>query len=156
MFAARGYQAVGVEELAQTAGVTTGSLYHHFGSKLGLYGLVRDDVERRVLDRMAGAAQARADDGASEALRSALIIGFDWAARQGMGRLLAEPHPGRQVDPIAGFLAGIAGNGQAGAALATVLVAAWRAALLATADGIAVSAARQALAKIRLAEEGAA
>ena len=61
-FGARGYEAVGVSELATTAGVTTGSLYHHFGSKLGLYEVVREEAERRVLDRMEGAAAARAGE----------------------------------------------------------------------------------------------
>ncbi len=41
--------------MSAAAEVTTGALYHHFGSKLGLYTFVRDDVERRLLDRMEGA-----------------------------------------------------------------------------------------------------
>jgi AcrR family transcriptional regulator len=41
-------------------GSPTGALYHHFGSKLGLYDLMRDDVERRLLDRMEGAIAASA------------------------------------------------------------------------------------------------
>ncbi len=36
LFAARGYESVGVQEIATTAGVTKPSLYHHFGSKYGL------------------------------------------------------------------------------------------------------------------------
>ena len=36
LFAARGYEAVGVQEIAATAGVTKPTLYHFFGSKLGL------------------------------------------------------------------------------------------------------------------------
>ena len=35
-FELNGYEAVNVVDLAGKAGVTTGSLYHHFGSKLGL------------------------------------------------------------------------------------------------------------------------
>ena len=38
--------------------MTTGALYHHFGSKIDLYRFVRADVDQRVLDRMAGAAEA--------------------------------------------------------------------------------------------------
>jgi AcrR family transcriptional regulator len=152
-FAARGYEAVNVGELARAAGVTTGSLYHHFGSKAGLYGLVREDVERRVLDRMEGAAQARAGDGSKVALGAALVVGFDWAAQQGMALLLAEPYVGRQTDPIADFLARTAGHGQVGTALAAILAAAWRAALQSTTDGVSITAARQALAAIRLADD---
>lgn len=36
LFTARGYEAVGVQEIVEAAGVTKPSLYHHFGSKRGL------------------------------------------------------------------------------------------------------------------------
>ncbi len=36
LFAARGYDAVGVQEVAETAGVKKPTLYHYFGSKSGL------------------------------------------------------------------------------------------------------------------------
>ncbi|WP_037067864.1 TetR/AcrR family transcriptional regulator [Pseudonocardia acaciae] len=150
-FAALGYAGVAVTDLATAAGVTTGALYHHFGSKKGLYRVVRDDVERRVLDRMEGAAQARAEDGPAAAVRAALLVGFDWASGQGMARLLAEPHPGRRADPgadpVAELLAGISGGG---VALAAVLVSAWRAALWLTTEGTPANDARQALAALRL------
>ena len=57
-FGAHGYEGVAVAELARSAETTTGPLYHHFGSKLGLYDVIRTDVERRVLDRMEGALAA--------------------------------------------------------------------------------------------------
>ncbi len=36
LFAARGYDAVGIREVVETAGVTKPTLYYHFGSKQGL------------------------------------------------------------------------------------------------------------------------
>jgi len=36
LFAARGYESVGVQEIVDSAGVTKPPLYHHFGSKAGL------------------------------------------------------------------------------------------------------------------------
>ncbi|MFH1059808.1 MAG: helix-turn-helix domain-containing protein [Pseudomonadota bacterium] len=36
LFAAQGYEAVGVEAIARAAGVTKPTLYHYFGSKAGL------------------------------------------------------------------------------------------------------------------------
>jgi TetR/AcrR family transcriptional regulator len=36
LFASRGYDAVGVQELCTTTGVTKPTLYHYFGSKLGV------------------------------------------------------------------------------------------------------------------------
>jgi AcrR family transcriptional regulator len=46
-FGAHGFEAVGVGGLCASAGVTTGSLYHHFESKAGLYLLVRGQFPRR-------------------------------------------------------------------------------------------------------------
>jgi AcrR family transcriptional regulator len=36
LFAARGYDAVGVQEVAEAAGITKPTLYHYYGSKMGL------------------------------------------------------------------------------------------------------------------------
>jgi TetR/AcrR family transcriptional regulator len=36
LFASRGYDAVGVQEVAEAAGITKPTLYHYYGSKLGL------------------------------------------------------------------------------------------------------------------------
>src|SRR5918998_248199 len=76
-FGARGYEGVGVADLARAAETTTGPLYHHFGSKLGLYDVVRTDVERRVTDRMEGALAA------TGAVSAALIVAFDYVERAG-------------------------------------------------------------------------
>jgi AcrR family transcriptional regulator len=139
-FGSRGYAGVGVGQLAAAAGVTTGSLYHHFGSKLGLYSVVRTEVERRVLDRMEGAAAARSDDDPG---RAALLVGFDYAAGRGFARLLAEPHPEAVADPIEALLVRLAG-----APLGRLLAAAWRAALAEVAGGTETGAVRAALAAL--------
>jgi len=149
-FGSRPFQDVTVGELSAGAGVTTGSLYHHFDSKLGLY-FVRHEAERRLLDRMEGAASARAGDGVSAALRGALIVGFDFAAGQGFLRLLGEPHPARNLDPVADLLAEISHSG--GVPLGRVLAAAWRAALMAVAEGAAPPRARVALELLSMDEE---
>src|SRR5262245_56982547 len=79
-FGARPYDEVRVGELATAAKVTTGALYHHFGSKLGLYAFVRADVEQRLLDRMEGAVAAGGDGtDRAAAVRAALLVGFDFA-----------------------------------------------------------------------------
>jgi len=143
-FAARGYEGVGVAELARAAGVTTGALYHHFGSKLGLYGVVRDELERRVLDRMEGAAAAAPPGDPWAAVRAALGVGFDAAVRLGAARLLGEEDPRGLPCPVAAFLERLLAG--APAALPAVLAAAWRTALQAAAGGEAAAAdARRAL-----------
>ena len=61
-FAAVDFDAVNVVALCVEADVTTGTLYHHFGSKIGLYDVVRSEVERRVLDRMEGHWRSLAEE----------------------------------------------------------------------------------------------
>jgi len=129
-FGTRGFEAVGVTEVAGAAGVTIGSLYHHFGSKLGLYLVVRGDVERRVLDRMEGAAAMR-DPADRTGLAAVLLVGFDYLATSGYGRLLAEPRPAdageHTTDPIVEFFGRTADV--RGAPVGSLLLAAWRQAL---------------------------
>lgn len=55
-FAEHGYAGTGTEELVQAAGLTRGALYHHFGSKEGLFRAVVDDVQREVGERVEAAA----------------------------------------------------------------------------------------------------
>jgi AcrR family transcriptional regulator len=151
-FGQKGFEAVNVVDIAAAAGVTTGSLYHHFGSKVGLYTFVRAEAERRLLDRMEGAAAAtRARDGRAAAVRAALLIGFDFATGQGFMRLLGEPHPARRVDPIVDLLAELCDDNRT--PIARMLAGAWRAALAAVAEGTSVEAAREALAAVVTVDE---
>jgi AcrR family transcriptional regulator len=139
-FETAGYDAVNVTELAAKAGVTTGSLYHHFGSKLGLYLVVRNEMERRIVERMEGAAAASPGPGAA---RAALLVAFDAAVRFNVCRILAEPVPIERDDPVETTLRALVPRrlGAAGA----VLAAAWRAALLAVAAGTPSATARDSL-----------
>ena len=140
-FELAGYDAVNVTELASKAGVTTGSLYHHFGSKLGLYLVVRNEMERRIVERMEGAAAASPRPGAA---RAALLVAFDAAVRFSVCRILAEPVPVARDDPVEATLRSLVP--QRLDAAGAVLAAAWRAALLAVAEGTPTATARASLA----------
>jgi AcrR family transcriptional regulator len=140
-FGRDGYAAVSVADLARAAETTTGPLYHHFESKLGLYAFVREDVERRVLDRLEGAF----DVGASPA--DALVAAFDYVARAGFLRMLSEAHPGERADPVAALLT--ERLAPAPAPLGAMLAAAWRAALAAAADGAPEDSVRAAVRSLR-------
>ncbi len=62
IFTQQGYAQAATEEIVQRAGVTRGALYHHFGSKEGLFKAVLDDVQREIATRItASAAQIRQD-----------------------------------------------------------------------------------------------
>ena len=132
-FGRDGYEAVHVGRLAEAAKTTTGPLYHHFGSKLGLYTFVREDVERRVTDRLEGALAVTIHDDVG----AALVVAFDYALRAGFARMLAEPHPEAREDPVAA----VVGEPPVGA----MLTAAWRAGLGAAADGVDPDRVRDAL-----------
>ena len=134
-----GYDAVNVTELAAKADVTTGSLYHHFESKLGLYLVVRDEMERRVVDRMTGAAAAADGD----PVGAALLVAFDAAVHFGVCRILAEPVPVERDDPIAATLRPLLPKRLRAAPV--IFVAAWRAALRSVADGVPSTTARSSL-----------
>lgn len=141
LFETSGYDAVAVTELAAKAGVTTGALYHHFESKLGLYLVVRQEMETRLVERMAGAAAAAARG--RPGVRAALLVAFDAAVHFGVCRILAEPVLADRPDPVAATLRSLLPpRHTAGGA---VLAAAWRAALLAVADGTPAGTARAAL-----------
>lgn len=141
-FERSGFEAASVTDIAAKASVTTGSLYHHFGSKLGLYLVVREDLEKRLTDRMEGAA-AGAGGAEQPAVRVALLVAFDAAVRFGACRLLGESTPTGQPDRIADTLQGLL-SGRA-EVTASVLAAGWRAALRGVADGVPVQPCRAAL-----------
>ncbi|OBZ13192.1 TetR/AcrR family transcriptional regulator [Bacillus sp. FJAT-26390] len=60
-FTAHGYADCSLEEIAKTAEVTRGAVYHHFGSKKGLFKEVLELVQREVARRLEAEA-ARSDD----------------------------------------------------------------------------------------------
>ena len=148
-FGARPFDEVTVAELAAAADVTTGALYHHFGSKLGLYAFVREDVERRLLDRMEGALAATGPQSDHQAaVTSALLVGLDFAVRENFLRILGEPPPGTTHDRLAEMLSQSAVP--AAPLLGPVLAAAWRAALAAIVSGADLESARAAIAALRI------
>lgn len=148
-FGVRPFDEVTVGELAKAAQVTTGALYHHFGSKLGLYVFVREDVERRLLDRMEGAVAAAGDEAdRSAAMRAALLVGFDFAVGEGFLQILGAPPAGAERDRLAEMLS--AGTAEWSPVLGRVLASAWRAALAAVAEGSEPEPARAALLALEL------
>lgn len=134
-FGARPFGDVAVANLARAAGVTTGALYHHFGSKLGLYQFVRDDVERRLVDRLEGAFAA------GGGVADALAVAFDFAVAEQFLHLVDVPPAATAADTIAEVIGGHVRSPLLGA----VLVAAWRAAIHAVGEGASASDARAAL-----------
>jgi AcrR family transcriptional regulator len=61
LFAARGYDAVGVQEICEAAGVTKPTLYHYFGNKRGLLGALVRERTAPLMHQLAEAARYRGD-----------------------------------------------------------------------------------------------
>ncbi len=61
LFAERGYAAVSVTEVASEAGVTTGALYHQFGSKEALFEAIYSELVRRVWGQVLDARAASSE-----------------------------------------------------------------------------------------------
>lgn len=57
LFAAEGYAAVGLEQVALSAGVTRGAVYHHYRSKQHLFTLVLNSVRAEVGRSIAQSAE---------------------------------------------------------------------------------------------------
>lgn len=151
LFGSQGFAPVSVASIAEHAGVTTGALYHHFGSKAGLYYLVRADVEQRVLDRLEGAAAGRTVGSLAE-LAPVLLVGFDYLVGSGYARMLGETSPvapdgAAAPDVIERLLGRLLGAD--GAPMEALICAAWRAALWHASDGPAPARdARAGLARL--------
>jgi AcrR family transcriptional regulator len=130
-FSQKNYDEVDVDSIATEAGVTVGSLYHHFQSKKAFYGVLRDDMTRRVLDRMEAVAEILATQQPRHALKGALMAAYDGVLRIEAGKLLTEPDPRGSEDAIAALLGELAAQDDMAAAmtLGILLAAALRAAL---------------------------
>jgi len=106
LFAARGYDGVGVQQVAEAAGLTKPTLYHFFGSKRGLlealfkeYGSKLDDAVQRAarytgdlaltLDRVAAAYVGFAT---REPVFYRLELGLYFAPRESDAHLVAVRH----------------------------------------------------------------
>lgn len=61
LFALRGFESVGIQEIVQKSGVTKPTLYHHFGSKRGLLDALIEVYGGLYAQGLEGAAEYRHD-----------------------------------------------------------------------------------------------
>jgi hypothetical protein len=93
-------------------------------------------------------AASAAGSGRSEAVTAALLVGFDFAVREGFLHILGHPPAGAEHDRLAQLLA--ASTAAASPVLSRVLAAAWRAALAAVAHGAEPEVALAALSALEV------
>lgn len=140
-FGSHGFEGVNVQQLAKSIGVTTGALYHHFGNKIELYRIVREEVERRITSRMEGASAVH--DQPLLSIRAAMIVGFDAAIKMNVCKLLSEQDPSSNADLVALLFKEILDEDIEGTEV--ILSACWRASLSNVANGMNVDNAKKAL-----------
>jgi AcrR family transcriptional regulator len=61
LFATNGYAGVALAEIVQSAGVTKGALYHHFGGKTELFRAVLEEVQQEVAQQVSAVAESKVD-----------------------------------------------------------------------------------------------
>ena len=91
MFAERGYEDTSIEAVLRVAGVSRGSLYHHFASKEALFEAVAEDVETSVGAQTLAAARGSA--GPVDALRAGFLAWIRLAGDPVVQRILLVDAP---------------------------------------------------------------
>jgi AcrR family transcriptional regulator len=86
MFAERGYEDASIEAVLREAGVSRGSLYHHFASKEALFEAVAEAVETSVGEQTLTAAAGA--EGPVEAMRAASVAWIRLAGDPVVRRIL--------------------------------------------------------------------
>ena len=86
MFAEHGYEDTSIEAVLREAGVSRGSLYHHFPSKEALFEAVAEEVETSVGAQTVAAASE--SEGAVEALRAGFVAWIRLAGDPVVQRIL--------------------------------------------------------------------
>jgi AcrR family transcriptional regulator len=77
LFTARGFDAVGVQEVADAAGLKKPTLYHYFGSKSGLLRTLLAENFEKLFDEVENAADYQGD--VSTTLRKVVHVYFEYA-----------------------------------------------------------------------------
>lgn len=88
LFGARGYAAVGTEELVRAAGVTRGALYHQFRDKAALLEAVYEALEADITRRVAEEAVASGATDPLAALRAGAAAFLDACADPEVERIV--------------------------------------------------------------------
>ena len=82
LFATRGYDAVGVQEIVEAAGITKPTLYHYFGSKQGLLDALLKEYFDQLYREVKSASVYRRD--LPHTLNQVAKTYFDFANRNKM------------------------------------------------------------------------
>ena len=108
IFAAKGYEACTVEEIAAKAGVSKPVVYEHFGGKEGLYAVI---VDREIGALTGGVTAALSSGGSARSLveRAALaLLDYVETSTDGFRILVRDSPAGQSTGSLASLLSDIA------------------------------------------------
>jgi AcrR family transcriptional regulator len=91
LFGTKGFAATSVEDIARTARVTTGALYHHFPTKAALFEAVFEQVHAEML--VASAEASAAAGGALEQMAAGFGVFLDQVLEPEVQRILVTDGP---------------------------------------------------------------
>lgn len=98
-FAARGFHAASMEEIAEAAGISKPMLYNYFGSKEGLYAAYVRSSAQALIRSMREAASPSAP--AQDRLRAGLLAFLTYAEHHRAGWAVLHNEATAQSDPLA-------------------------------------------------------
>ena len=94
LFAARGYDDVGTEEIVRAGGLTRGALYHHFPTgKPGLLEAVYEQVEAESTERVAHVVLDSEMDSPLAAMKAGVAAFLDECTEPGFQRIVLHDAP---------------------------------------------------------------
>ncbi len=94
LFAERGYDGVGAEEIVRAAGLTRGALYHHFpGGKRDLLEAVYEAVEAESTERVAHVVLDSAMESPLAAMKAGVAAFLDECAEPGFQQIVLHDAP---------------------------------------------------------------
>jgi len=86
LFERHGYAAAAIDDIARTAGVTRGAIYHHFGGKQQLFRAVIEDIQDELADHVDRNAEKHDDPW--DAFIAGWISFLEQSPTAGIGRVL--------------------------------------------------------------------
>jgi TetR/AcrR family acrAB operon transcriptional repressor len=103
VFSQKGFQVTRLEDIAAEAGVTRGAIYHHFGSKAGLYIALMEDVStvlNRIIEDAMQAGSSFVDVFASVIIQTLRELQSDRRTRQVLELLYLRTGYGPELNSV--------------------------------------------------------
>lgn len=92
LFSVHGFAAVSIDDVARQAGVTRGAVYHHYGSKLGLFSATAEQLQAKVAHAVVAEAEDAGENAVAQ-LRAGCHAFLDAITSKSAARILLAEAP---------------------------------------------------------------